>query len=549
MRALVVERLRPFALVAIAASGALNLALLILAICVLRLFDRVLAGRDGRALAIIGSIALLSAILAYAADRLRGGALASAGRLFDRELVPAAIANSLETLRDVELLRSFMGSPGMLALLDLPWLPLYLLAITWIHPLLGFAALASIALLIVVAALEPAARSFERSNSLLPAARAAGDQAEDLVRNAETLVAMGMSQTAAIAWRERHDQFLSRRQNADRGAARLGTLVRAGSLVLQVCMLALCAWLVTGSRLSVAAVIAATLLVNRALQPLEHLAGNWPATMAVRGAWLRLNRRATSIVVARTSAPMPAGRVELERVCYVPSVSRSASIKNLSLALAPGESILIIGSGGCGKTTLARLLLGVLQPYSGSVRLDGTDLARWDRAALGERVGYVSQDVRLFQGTIADNIARLGTLDSTRIVQAARLAHAHETIVRMPEGYHTEVCEAGACLSAGQRRRVALARALYVNPRLLVLDEPSADLDAAGEIALIKTLAELKARGTTVVIVGQCAKLAEHVDRLAILRDGMLQSFEPMEPLPYSSAAVVPLHRPVTQQL
>jgi ABC-type protease/lipase transport system fused ATPase/permease subunit len=198
---------------------------------------------------------------------------------------------------------------------------------------------------------------------------------------------------------------------------------------------------------------------------------------------------------------------------------------------------------------LARLLLGVLRPHSGTVRIDSSDLARWDRAALGQCVGYVPQDVHLFAGTIADNIARLGALDSARVVQAARLAHAHEMIVRLPEGYHTEIAEGGAGLAASQRRRIALARALYVNPRLLVLDEPGADLDAEGELALIKTLAELKERGVTVVIVGQRTTLLEHVDRMAILRDGTLQVVERRESPAYSSAAVVPLHRATPQPL
>jgi ABC-type protease/lipase transport system fused ATPase/permease subunit len=198
---------------------------------------------------------------------------------------------------------------------------------------------------------------------------------------------------------------------------------------------------------------------------------------------------------------------------------------------------------------LARLLLGVLRPQSGTVRLDSTDLARWDRAALGQCVGYVPQEVHLFSGTIADNIARLGLLDSARVVQAARLAHAHEMIVRLPEGYHTEIAPGGVGLAASQRRRIALARALYVNPRLLVMDEPGADLDAEGELALIKALAELKERGVTVVIVGQRIGLLQHVDRMAFLRDGTLQLVERRESPSYSPAAVAPLRRATPQPL
>jgi ABC-type protease/lipase transport system, ATPase and permease components len=214
-----------------------------------------------------------------------------------------------------------------------------------------------------------------------------------------------------------------------------------------------------------------------------------------------------------------------------------------------GEFITVIGPSGCGKTTLARLLLGMLRPQSGTVRLDSTDVARWTRAAFGRCVGYVSQDVHLFPGTIADNIARLGALDSTRVVLAARQAHVHEMIVRLPEGYHTEVGDAGGSLSASQRRRIALARALYPNPRLVVLDEPGADLDAEGELALVKTLAELKQRGITLVIVDQRTSLLEHVDRLAFLRDGTLQLLERREPQSRPEAAVVPLHRPAPQPL
>ncbi|HXS90565.1 MAG TPA: ATP-binding cassette domain-containing protein [Steroidobacteraceae bacterium] len=540
MRGLLVERLRPFALIAFGASAVLHFALAAAAICALQLLHR---------LPILGSVVLLGALFLYAADCVRGNAFASAGRAVDRDLVPAAIANSLDALRDIRLLRTFLGSPGMLALLDVPWLLVYLCAIAWIHPLLGLGGLLGAALLIFGLAIAGELQKPERSDSMLLAARRAHDHAEDLVRSAETLVGMGMSHSAIAAWRERHEYSVSCRQHGDRGAARLGALARAGSLALQIAMLGVGALLVVDSRLGIADMIVAVLLLGKALQPVEQLIGSWPSITAARGAWLRLNQRAPRIVVAGTDAPIAAGRVELERVCYA-LAGRPAFMQSVTLSLAPGESILIVGPSGCGKSTLARLVLGVLRPYSGTVRLDSIDLARWDRAALGQCVGYVPQEVHLFAGTIADNIARLGALDSERVVQAARAAHVHEMIVRMPEGYHTEVAEGGAGLPASQRRRIALARALYVNPRLVVLDEPGVDLDAEGELALIKTLAGLKQRGVTVVIVGQRTGLLEHVDRMAFLRDGTLQSVERRElpPLP-SAAAVVPLHRPTPQPL
>jgi PrtD family type I secretion system ABC transporter len=474
--------------------------------------------------------------------------LASAAKAIDRDLVPAAIAISIDVLRDVKLLRTFLASSGALALCDVPLLLVYLVAIALIHPLLGFGALIGVALLIFCVAMAVELQRSERSESLLHQARVAHDQAEELVRSSETLVGMGMSHSAIATWSERHRHFLSCRQQSDRDAARLAALARVGSLTLQIAMLALGALLVAGSRVGIAAMIAATLLLARALQPLEQSIANWPAITVVRGAWLRSSGRAPSIVAVGNDAPVAAGRIELERVCYAVA-GGAAFIKSVTLSLAPGESILIAGPSGCGKSTLARLMLGVLRPLSGTVRLDSTDLRSWDRAALGQCVGYVPQEVQLFAGTIADNIARLGPLDSARVVQAARLAHAHEMIVRLPEGYHTEIAAGGAGLAASARRRIALARALYVNPRLVLLDEPGADLDAEGELALIKTLVELKERGVTVVIVGQRTSLLEHVDRMAILRDGTLQLVERREPPSYSPAAVVPLHRVTPQPL
>jgi len=539
MRSLCVERLRPFVLVAFGASAGVHCLLVIAALCALQLLHRPL---------LLGVVVLLGALLVYVADRVRGDALTSVARAVDRDLMPAAIATSLDALRDVKVLRTFLGSSGALALFDAPWLLVYLVAIALIQPLLGLGALVGVALLIFSLVITAVLQTSEPSDSLPHLARVAHDQAEELVRSAETLVSMDMSRSAIAAWRERHAHFLACRQRCDRVAARLTALARAGSLALQIALLAFGALLVVDSRLGMAPLIAAMLLLARALQLMEQAIANWPAITAARGAWMRLSRRAPSIVAAGTQAPIAAGRIELERVGYAVA-GRAAFIKSITLSLAPGESILIVGPSGCGKSTLARLLLGVLRPHSGTVRLDSIDLAHWDPAALGQSVGYVPQDVHLFAGTIADNIARLGTLDSARVVQAARLAQVHEMIVRLPDGYHTEISAGGAGLAASQRRRIALARALYVNPRLLVLDEPGADLDAEGELALIKTLAELKERGVTVVIVGQRTSLLEHVDGMAILRDGVLQFVEHLQSPSYAAAAVIPLHRATPQPL
>jgi ABC-type protease/lipase transport system fused ATPase/permease subunit len=501
MRALLEERLRSFARTACVATGVLHLALLVPAILVLQL--------SRQSLAIFGVMALLVVLVMYVADRARRDALAAAVATFDCELIPAAIANSLDALRDLALLRSFIAGPGVLALLDAPWLILSV-AMTGRLPGLG------------------------RDDSLTQAARVANDEAEELVRSAATLVAMSMSSTAIASWRARHAPFVSRLQQSERMAARIGAIARASSVGLHIAMLALGAWLVAESRISVAALVAAALVLSKALHSFERLIENYRAIVAARAAWLRLNRRVSGIVVTRSGASIDG--IELDRVSYAPSPSRPATIRNVSLSLASGESILIAGPSGSGKTTLARLIAGALRPRGGQVSRD-------------ENVGYVSQEVRLFPGTIADNIARMGSLDSTRVVQAARLAHVHEMIVRLPEGYHTEVCEGGACLSAGQRRRIALARALYGNPRLLVLDEPGADLDADGELALVKTLAALKERGTTVVIVGQRTVELEHVDRFAILREGMLQTIERTELPSPAGARVVPLQHPAPQPL
>jgi ABC-type multidrug transport system ATPase subunit/multidrug resistance efflux pump len=292
-------------------------------------------------------------------------------------------------------------------------------------------------------------------------------------------------------------------------------------------MLALGAWLVIDAHASPGIMVAATILLGRALQPVEQLIGGWKVLVEARGAWQRLSERpAVQTAQAGLELPAPSGRLELERVIFSPVPLRPPLIKGVAFTLEAGESLGVIGPSASGKTTLIRLILGIWKPQAGVIRLDGADIARWDRDALGQHIGYLPQDVELFAGTVAENIARLGPVNSEQVVDAARLAHAHEMILRLPDGYETQIGEAGAILSGGQRQRIAFARALHGNPRLVVLDEPNANLDAQGEAALTAALGELKARGVTTIMVGHAAVMSQ-LDKLAVLNEGALEAFGP----------------------
>lgn len=540
MRWLFLKRIRPFVLLAAAASFVLNLALLVPALYMMQVFDRVFASRSIETLVMLSAFVALALTLGYFVDTVRTRALAWAGRLLDRELSPAALAATLrsaaaatnapasESLRDITLLRSFLGGTGILALFDAPWLPVYLLVIGLMHPLLGVIAACGAAALVILGYLtEKLTR--ERTAESLRRSRAVNRHTQSLMRSAEAIAGMGMMQSVLAGWRRRHDGVLESQATLTRSTSVLGAAARISRQVLQVIMLGVGAWLVIGAEASAGIMIAATVLLGRALQPVEQLITGWKSLLEARGAWARLTdpSAAPGRDAPRVDLPAPAGRLDLERVVFSVAPNRPALIKNVGLSLGAGESLGIIGPSASGKTTLIRLMLGLRRPQAGVVRLDGADIAQWDRDALGAHVGYLPQDVELFAGTVAENIARLGAVDSTRVIEAARLAHAHEMILRLPDGYDTQIGEAGAILSGGQRQRIALARALYGSPRFVVLDEPNANLDAEGEAALVATFADLKARDITLVMVSHRPALMSHLDKLALLNDGVLEAFGP----------------------
>ena len=539
MRWLFAPPLRPLVLLAGAVSLVLNLALLAPAVYMLQVFDRVFASRSLETLAMLSLLAALALGLAYFMDAVRAGALAWAARALDRRLSPAALASVLhdaaapgtrpdnDLLRDIGQLRSFLGGNGVHALFDAPWVPLYVLVIGLMHPLLGLTAALGACLLAAIAVLtEKLTQAGVRE--ALSRSRASAQHAEALARNAEVIVGMGMTSAAVSAWQENQQKLLDAQTRTGGRSAVLGALARTARQALQVAMLGIGAWLVIGLDASEGIMVAATILFGRALQPVEQLIGGWRGMVGARAAWERLGtKRVAQAGPGAVALPVPAGRVAFENVVFAPLPGRPAVIRKLSFSLEPGDSLGIVGPSASGKTTLVRLLLGIWKPHAGAVRLDGADVAGWDRDALGAHVGYLPQDVELFSGTVAQNIARLGPVDSQRVVEAARLAHAHDMILRLPEGYETQIGPSGNALSGGQRQRIALARALYGNPRLVVLDEPNANLDGDGERALAAALAELKQRGVTVVLVGHRPALMSALDRLAVLNEGTLEAFGP----------------------
>jgi PrtD family type I secretion system ABC transporter len=536
MNWLLARQIRPFIKLAAVASLLLNLALLAPALYMLQVFDRVFASGSIETLVMLGLPVLVMLVLGYHMDAARARSLAAAGRRIETCLAPEALAAQLDAraagggdtdvLRDVAQLRKLLAGPGVVALFDAPWIPVYLLIITLMHPLLGgIAALGALLLFGLGMFTEMATR--RRTEQALLAARDTQRQADGLLRNAESVIAMGMTRAAIGDWRERFEQQHRQQEQLTDAAARLGAVARMARQFLQVLALGFGAWLVIGREASPGIMIAATILLGRALQPVELLIGGWKAMIEARAAWQRLQQRPLRPRAEKLALPMPKGRLEVERLTFGFSPERAPLLRNLTFTVFAGESLGIIGPSAAGKTTLLRLLLGMRAPLAGAVRLDGADIARLDRDALGRSVGYLPQNVELFAGSIGANIARLQKPDSEAVIRAAKLAQAHELILRLPDGYDTEIGEGGCLLSGGQRQRIALARALYGDPRLLVLDEPNANLDEEGDTALADALTALKAAGITVVVVSHRRNLITRLDRIAILRGGKIEAFGP----------------------
>jgi ATP-binding cassette subfamily C protein len=440
-------------------------------------------------------------------------------------------ARGAHPLRDLDQVRSFLSSVGPAALLDLPWLPLYLGICYLFHPLIGVAAAVGGLVLVVVALLT---ELLTRAPSA-EAAHLAGNRnalAEANRRNTEVLHAMGMAGRLGSLWSDCNRHYFAAQQRTADIAAGLGGLSKILRMALQSGVLGIGAWLVINQQATAGIIIASSILTSRALAPIELAISQWRGFVAARQGWRRLNEllRRLPAEQAPMALPKPARSLSVEGVSIVPPGTNRVVVQEVTFLLKAGQGLGIVGASASGKSSLARAIVGVWTAARGKVRIDGAALDQWSSEALGPHIGYLPQDLELFAGTVAENISRFEPQPSSEaVIAAATAAGVHELILGLPNGYETEIGEAGAALSAGQRQRIGLARALYGEPFLVVLDEPNANLDSEGEAALTSAIPSVRARGGIVVVVAHRQNVLAAVDTLLVMRAGRLDSFGPKE--------------------
>ncbi|UYW27309.1 type I secretion system permease/ATPase [Methylorubrum extorquens] len=519
-----------------------NLLLFAGPLYMLQVYDRVLSSRNEATLLGITGIAAFALAVYAVLEMLRSRLLVRGGMIFDRkvagpvfEIVHRAAllkprAGHETVLRDVDVLREFLTGGAILALCDLPWASLFLMACFILHPWFGWMALLGGGTLLGLTLLTDLTtrRPLDVASQ---AAREAGEQARATMRGGEVLRAMGMLGALRSRWRRRHDEAIRLQARASDRAGLITAATKFTRMFLQTMVLGVGAYLAIYGEISAGSIIAASIIMGRTLAPIEAVVGHWKSFTAARRSYARLADIVGRIGLEpqRVMLPRPRGLIETENLVVAAPGSPTAILHDVSVRLEPGSVVGIIGPSAAGKSTLVRAITGVWPITSGAVRIDGADLRHWDPQALGRHLGYLPQDVELFDGTVAQNIARFDTQDDAAIVSVAQRAGCHDLIQALPDGYNTRIGSGGHGLSGGQRQRIALARAMYGDPSLVVLDEPNASLDQAGEAALMRAVADLRERGTTVVIVTHKVSLLAGADQILMLEGGALRASGPAD--------------------
>jgi PrtD family type I secretion system ABC transporter len=519
----------------------MNMLLLTPSLYMLQVYDRVLGSRSEETLWFLTLLLMLALLVMALMELVRSRLLIRANNAIDAKLAPYLLekmtkgATSLEGdkyaqgLRDLGSIKTFLTGSGILAFFDAPWMPIAMLILWYMHFYLFMVALIGATLMVLLTVIN----NLLTSKPLKDAGNVgyiAGRHVEIAMRNAEVVNAMGMQKGVARRWGALNDQLVALQSKASRRGGTVSGITKFVRQAVQSLALGTGAFIVLKEpTFTPGMMIAGTIVLGKALGPIEHMIAGWKSFLDARVAYVRLDGflKEQHMEMEPMELPPPTGQVVLEKVGFGIRRANKIILKEISFGLQAGESLGIVGPSAAGKSTLARLLVGVWKPLQGTIRLDGAEMATWPSERLGPYIGYLPQDIELFAGSIADNIARLEEPDSEKVIKAAQLAGLHDMILRMPKGYDTYIGDNGEVLSGGQRQRIGLARALYGEPKLVVLDEPNASLDMEGEQALLQAIANLKLMGVTVIVITHKISLLTCVDKLLVVHDGVTVAFGP----------------------
>lgn len=520
-----------------------NMLMLTGPLYMLQVYDRVLGSGSEETLVALSILVVFLYGVMGVLDYTRGRVMGRVGaqfqsdldrRVFDAVIRKSAVAPDLHTqtgLADLEAVRRFITSPVLMALFDMPWTPVFFAAIFIFHPMLGYLAICGAALLIIITLVNQALS--KRPQAMANAAgHSASLMSEQIRTEAEMVQSMGMRNAAFDRWQKQRGKALEHQVNAADVGGTFTSLTKTLRLFLQSAMLGLGAWLVLQNELTPGAMIAGSILLGRALAPVEMALNQWPVAQAGKKGWDSLSELLGAVAeeAPPTALPQPRAHLVAKSLTVVPPGEKQASLKAINFEVNPGQAIGVIGPSGAGKSTLARTLTGVWRPAGGSIRLDSAALHQYEPAVLGKHIGYLPQRVTLFDGTIAENIARLdNNPDPQKVVAAAKAAAAHEMILAFPEGYDTKIAVGQGRLSGGQMQRIGLARALYDDPVIVVLDEPNSNLDNVGSQALNEAIRKLKAEGRSVLIMAHRPAAIQECDVLMVLDQGTRVAFGPKD--------------------
>jgi ATP-binding cassette subfamily C protein EexD len=522
-------------------SAAVNILMLVPSIYMLQVYDRVVASGSMSTLLMLTLIMmfLLSSMggLEWVRSRVLVRASARLEQLLKDRVFNATFKQSLYTtsagtqpLSDLTGLRQFMTGPGLFAFFDAPWVPVYIMVMFLFHPIFGWMAIFGAVVLLCIAFINEKVTK-QKLKEANEKATWVNNFANKNIRNAEVIESMGMLGNVRHMWASQGDEVQGLQTEASNLAGILTSFSKAFRVILQSLILGMGAYLAVKQEITPGLMIAGSLLLGRALAPIDQMVGAWTGFVNARSQYARLNSLLEKIPEQeeKMELPSPVGAISANAIVVAPPGTRTPVLTNINFELAAGETMGVIGPSAAGKSTLARALLGIWPTMNGSVRLDGADIFAWDRELLGPHIGYLPQDIELFDGSISDNISRFSGVDADKVVAAAQLAGVHEMILKLPQGYDTVIGGDGGMLSGGQRQRVGLARALYGNPKFIVLDEPNSNLDEQGDKALSQALDLLKGKGVTIVVIAHRPQILRKVDKILVLANGAMADFGPRD--------------------